>query len=214
MKLVPTFDPAFPDIPRFTVAQCEGAVGHPEESAPKRNETPMNPDASGGRNNYFTRRAGQMRRNGQAADDILAALRSENQREGYNLPDRELVEIARSVGSYEVSVDGKLDFNAIEANVKVGMVQHGLRVDAAGRFRDVKTLGPAAMTQGMLATLIWRDLRRLRPVAAEDRRSVPGEAGDARGCRGAPEVRPGYRGGGAPAGGDLYGGLRAVYLVR
>ncbi len=159
-----------PDRPRYSFADIFAALASdvPGGAKPeKREPAPTNPDAAGGRNNYFASRAGKMRRDGFDADAILAAIRAENQSKGYELPDRELVTIARSVGSYEIG--DAADAATLEENVRRGIAHHGARVDAVGRLRSL-TDGAIVrnMSPGRLADLIWRDLRRLRKVSAED----------------------------------------------
>ena len=46
----------------------------------KRPPPPKNPSEAGGRNNYFTSRAGKLRRDGFESEAILAAIRAENSR--------------------------------------------------------------------------------------------------------------------------------------
>ena len=79
------------DRPRYDyarlVALIEGDQGG--KAAPRR-QAPKSPEAAGGRNNYFTSRAGQLRRLGYGEEEILAALRVENKNKGYDFPDREL----------------------------------------------------------------------------------------------------------------------------
>jgi hypothetical protein len=128
---------------------------------------PKNPDEAGGRNNYFTSRAGTMRRAGFEQDAILAALRAENVTKGYETPDRELVSIARSVGSYEIGEAN--DPGWLDAAVAQGIINQGIRVDAVGRYRHLATGSIAGqLTPELLVDLIWNDLRKIRKVSAED----------------------------------------------
>ncbi len=133
-----------------------------------RKPPPKTADQAGGRNNYFTSIAGSMRRRGLGPDPILAAIRAENESKGYGLPDRELVTIAGSIGSYEID-DTPGDNSALDGNIIQGLQNHGLRIDAAGRFRDIGTGSISwKITAPLLTSLIWSDLRKIKKVSAED----------------------------------------------
>ncbi len=148
----------------FAIVRAE--IGGPVAEPPSR-PAPKNPDEAGGRNNWFTRRAGQLRRLGLDEPEILATIRSENASKGYNLPDRELVTIAKSVGSYEVGEAG--DPGWLDSAVAQGMINQGIRVDAVGRYRHIATGSIAGqLTPELLVDLIWNDLRKIRRVSAED----------------------------------------------
>lgn len=154
------------DIERFDYADLADGVS-PRLEKEKREPPPKNPDQAGGRNNYFASRAGKMRRDGFDSEAILAAIRSENASKGYELPDRELVTIAKSIGGYEVA--DATNPGGLDENVRKGFVNHGVRVDAVGRLRNL-TNGALArgITPGFLGDLIWNDLRKLGRVSAED----------------------------------------------
>jgi hypothetical protein len=135
-----------------------------------RRPAPKNPDQAGGRNNYFASMAGKMRRAGFTAEAILAAIKQDNAEKGYDLPERELVTIAGSIGSYDAgdSADGGAAA-VLDGNVIQGLINHGIRIDAAGRLREIATGAIAArLTVPRLTNLIWSDLRQIKKVPAED----------------------------------------------
>lgn len=151
------------------LAALIGGQGSSARATPERRDPPpKNPDQAGGRNNYFASVAGKLRRAGLDSEAILAAIRSENATKGYELPDRELATIARSVGGYEVGGPGA-DPGTLEENVRHGFVNHGVRVDAVGRLRNLRDGALARnMSPGVLADKIWKDLRKLGRASAED----------------------------------------------
>ena len=156
------------DWPRYSAALIFAHIRDDAggQEAPKK-EAPKNPEEAGGRNNFFASRAGQLRRLGLEPDAILAAIRAENAAKGYALPERELATIAKSIGAYEVGEAA--DAGGLDENVRRGIENHGVRIDAVGRFRDIATGSISRhITPPLLTDLIWSDLRKLKKVSAED----------------------------------------------
>jgi len=139
------------------------ATGEPDSEAPAKKAAPKSPEQAGGRNNYFTSRAGQLRRLGYGEEEILAALRVENKNKGYEFPDRELATVVKSVARYEIGDEtGAID--TLFRNVGACLDGMGLRVDAVGRWRPMTANGGGLLHPDKVKFLpndVWFQLTRL-----------------------------------------------------